>query len=136
MRQSILLFVLAFGVLQAQPSLAQQDSVDVFFIGNTPGEKFKVFWDGKLLLAFKGNKSYKHEFKVPREDMWKVKGYTNKFSVYRKPSFGIRYKEIGTFNPNYDSKKYLVIWRNPKLKNRAAIQTSWSDKEPLHIPDN
>jgi hypothetical protein len=63
------------------------------------------------------------------------KSYTNKFLVYRKSPLGLAYKEIGTFNPNYEQKKYLIIWRNAKLKNRAAIETHWSDQEPLKIPD-
>lgn len=120
-----------YNILSLQEySSTQPDSVDVFFIGNIPGEKFKVFWDGKLLTTIKGNRSYKYRFKIPRDSMWQDKDYTNKFSVYRKPTLGLRYREVGTFNPNYEPKKYLVIWRNPKLKNRAAIQTNWSNREP------
>ena len=133
MKRDIFLFF--FGIALSSSCLAQQDSVKVFFIGNYPGEKFKAFWDGKLLLAFKGSESYKYEFKVPNDESWVQKNYTPKFTVYRKASLGLRYRQLGAFNPNYEQKEYLIIWRNPRLKNGTAIQTRWSDKEPLHIPD-
>ena len=107
-----------FWIVLSSPCFAQQDSVDVFFIGNTTGEKFKIFWDGKLILTFKGSKSYKYNFKVPREEAWVNKRYTGKFLVYRKSAFGLSYKEIGAFNPGYEPHKYLVIWRNPRLKKQ------------------
>jgi hypothetical protein len=112
------------------PTFAQEDSIKVFFIGNYPGEKFRVFWEGKLILEFKGDRSYKYTFQVPRDASWIKKGYTNKFVIYRRAAWGFAYKELGGFNPGYEPKKYLIIWRNPRLKNRAAIQTRWSDKEP------
>jgi hypothetical protein len=44
--------VFGFVIFLALANVAtQQDSIDVFFIGDDPGERYKVFWDGKLMLS-------------------------------------------------------------------------------------
>jgi hypothetical protein len=112
-----------------------QDSLTVFFIGNIKGERYEVFWDGTLLLKFKGSPSYKYSFKIPIDESWKEKGYIDKISIYRKGNFGLSYKEIG-FTVGYEPKKYLVMWRHPNMKNRSAVTYRWEDKEPLRPPSH
>jgi len=126
------LFILIF--IAGSTVAYAQDSLKVFFIGNIGGERYEVFWDGKLLLKFKGSTSYKYAFKIPIEESWKRDGYIDKLTIYRKGSLGLSYREIG-FTVGYEPKKYLVIWRHPNMKNRSAVIYRWEDKEPLRAPD-
>jgi hypothetical protein len=126
-------FILLIGISSFSVS-AQSDSVRVFFIGNIKGERFEVFWNGKLILNFKGSGSYKYSFVILREHSWEEKGRIEHLMIYRKGRLGLRYKDLN-FSAYYEPKKYLVIWRNPMLKNGSSVQGSWSDKEPMQLPD-
>lgn len=127
--------IIVLGFLCTIPSYGQSDSLEIFFIGNIKGEKYKIFWGEGAAMNFKGTTSYKYSFKVPREDKsWSKRGWINNVFVYRKGRFSLSYKEV-PLTIEYENKKYLVIWRNPALRNQIALQASWSDKEPKKIPD-
>jgi hypothetical protein len=81
------------------------------------------------MLDFVGTDSYKYAFKIPKEETWAKKGYIEKLTVYRKGKLGLKYHDTGFFS-GYESKKYLVIYRNPLLRNRSAVNPVWSDIEP------
>lgn len=115
-------------------SYGQSDSLKVFFIGNVKGERFKVYWCGKEVLSFRGSESYKYSFKINRIPSWETNGNIANLMVYRKGRFGLKYVDLNPFVP-YESKKYLIIWRNPFLKKSAAVEIKWSDKEPKRIPN-
>jgi hypothetical protein len=120
---------------------SQRDSVEVIVHGNYPREKFKFLWDSNVVLSFKGTKrGYFYKFKIPFDEKWKKEGYTYRFTLFRKGFLSFSYKEIGTFNPGFEDKKYLIIHRNPYLKKGASFDTYWSDKLPRRfsftVPDN
>ncbi|NBP71176.1 MAG: hypothetical protein EBR30_07840 [Cytophagia bacterium] len=125
--------IIILGFLCTTPSYGQSDSLEIFFIGNIKGEKYKIFWDKGAAMNFKGTTSYKYSFKVPREDKsWSERGWINNVSVYRKGRFSLSYKEV-PLTIEYENKKYLVIWRNPALRDQIALQVNWSNTEPKKI---
>lgn len=129
------LLIITLIFLYTIPLYGQGDSLEIFFIGNIKGERYKIFWGERAVMNFKGTASYKYSFKVLREDKsWLERGWINNVSVYRKGRLSISYKEV-PFTIEYENKKYLVIWRNPALRNQIALQVNWSDKEPKKIPD-
>ncbi|MBL0741408.1 hypothetical protein [Chryseolinea lacunae] len=125
------LTIITVALFVSLPCFAQLDSATVIFKGNMSGERYRVYWHGKLLLAFKANKAAHHVFKVPRDTTWIKDGYTVEFLIYRRSRFGLRYEEVGTFNPDYQPKKYLIISRNFEPSPRINLDTYWSEKLPL-----
>jgi hypothetical protein len=119
--------------MSALSGYAQTDSLKVFFIGQVPGEKFQVYWKGKKVLDVSGSTSYKESFSIPKEERWRSSGGVDDLTVYRRGKFGVRYKDTGFFS-GFENKKYLIIKRNPRLKNRAAVEAFWSDVEPKKPP--
>jgi len=130
--KKIILLIIGLGI--SFLSYSQGDSLRVFFYGNVKGERFKVYWEGRMLLKFKSSASYKYSFKIPREKSLEKDGLIEHIMIYRKGVFGLRYRDL-VFQVDYEPKKYLIIWRNPMLKNWAAVQGRWSDKEPIPLPE-
>jgi hypothetical protein len=130
----LLLFLLCLS--KSMTAYCQVDSVQVFIIGNIPNEKYQLLWDGKEMLSFKSSKSYKYSFKIHRDPEWARNGWTNRLGGYRKGRFELKFREMGGIQSRYEPKKYLIIWRNASLKERIAMQSYWSDAEPLPMPYN
>jgi hypothetical protein len=130
-----LIFVLTFllFILIATEVKCQSDSLKVFFIGaEFPGEKFKVFFNGRQVLSFRSADYYKHSFSIPIGSSWKY-GTKLFFEIKRKCKFCLFYRDTG-FNPFYEPNyKYLIINRNPMLKNKYAVSYKWSNEEPFLI---
>jgi hypothetical protein len=119
----------------ALPCFCQNDSLTVFFTGNIKGERFQVYLHHERILSFKGSGSYMYSFKIPNRPIeWEKRGYIAELNVYRRGFLGFKFKDTN-LTTGYEPKKYLVIWRNPLLKNKAAIQSRWTDKEPVPYPD-
>lgn len=112
---------------------AQTDSLRVFFVGQVPREKFQVYWKGKKVLDFEGSTAYKKSFSIPRETTWQSSGGVTDLIIYRKGKFGLRFRDTAFFS-GFEDRKYLIIKRNPRLKNRAAVEAIWSDVEPRTPP--
>jgi hypothetical protein len=113
----------------------QSDSIRVFFYGNHDnGEKFKVFWDGKLIQTVKASDTYKYSFSIPRKN-WTQGDIINELSIYRKGRLGLKWKEI-SHGLQYEDQKYIRIYRSRALKNWASVFVEWTDKEPENPPSS
>jgi hypothetical protein len=102
------------------------DSLTIYLQGLKPGEKYKVYLKGYLIGDFQcKKKSCTFQFKILDEY---ENGEPLGLRIYRKCKMCFSYKDtyFGTF---YDSKKkYLIIYRNEKLKNKYAIEPLWKDE--------
>ena len=120
------LYLLA--ILLSHFNYSQVDSIKVFIVGNVKGESYKFYFGRKMVLSFTSDYSYKYAFTIPIDSSY-VENQTmmRNLSAYRK--FGLSFKRIA-FNPVYKNYKYLIIWRNMKMKMRFAMDYYWSDLEP------
>jgi hypothetical protein len=84
-------------------------------------------------LDFVGSRSYKKSFVIPWEEGWQKQGAIDGLVVYRKGRFSLRFKDTGFFS-DFEERKYLIISRNVRLKNRVAVEAIWSDEEPKKPP--
>ena len=111
-------------------SAQERDSLIVYFTGHVPKrEKFKVQYGADVILKFKSNGGYKHKFKVPLSKNAKNGDALNIY-VLRKGLFGLSYKDVG-LNRHFElGYKYLIIFRDNRLKNKYAVDSEWSNKEP------
>jgi hypothetical protein len=105
------------------------DSLTVVFQGIKKGEKYKVFYKGDFVKLIKSKKHYKYSndsFRISVLGLQDGNGLG--IEIYRKGKCGLFYRDtyFGTF---YDSsKKYLIVYRDEKLKSRYAISPIWSNK--------
>ena len=111
--------------------LAQQkDSVTVFILGRSQkGEKYKVYYNGQMILRFKSARLYMYDFNIKKGSDWKYGTRINLYIV-RKGRFGVIYRSIG-LNPYYDGKsRYYILRRSDRLKNKYAFEYLWADETP------
>jgi hypothetical protein len=127
--QTTLVFSLLFGFESKAVSQNSEDSIKIFFVGAGKGEKFRFYNDGRLLFEIKTKKSFKYDFSIPKVPTWKSGDYLPSLIVTRKGPRGLFFRD--TFvQVHFDDKRYLIIKRNPSLKNRFAIEYEWGDVEP------
>lgn len=97
-------------------------------IGNKPNEYYKFYDNGEIALKFKSGYSYKYSFNIFRDSaMIEHKSVLRTVGVYKKGLFG--YKRIG-IAPVYENKRYLVVWRNVRLRKRFSFDHYWTNEEP------
>ncbi len=105
------------------------DSVKIFFIGATSSrEKFKFYYYGKLIFFVKVKNSFNHSFSLKNVKVWYGDDLAG-FHIFRKGRYGLKFRDTGQ-QISYEPHKYLIIKKNPWLKNRFAVDHYWSDTKP------
>ncbi|HEY0654993.1 MAG TPA: hypothetical protein VGD65_17770 [Chryseosolibacter sp.] len=109
-----------------------------FVIGNTPKEKYTIYFNGEWKMTFGERKmttngvAYRITFELNRLAAWEKTGYIREFTVLRKTLFGM--KRV-PFEIAYEpDKKYLIISREHGRKKSKAFVGWWSDEVPERPP--
>lgn len=126
-------YLILFLFLCASYLSYSKDSLTVFIWGIKKGEKYKVVVQGKIQGIYFCNsksKTCSFEFKIYSGQ------YSNEepmqIDVYRKSRFSFQYKST-LFSAFYNTnKKYLLIKRDNKLKDRYAVKSVWEDLPPAY----
>jgi hypothetical protein len=109
---------------------AQIDSLNIQLIGINKGEKYKFISNGKVFYKVKCNGLNRvNDFLFPIQNL--KENATLDLFVYRKGRFGLFYRNTEAcfiFKPQF---KYLVIYRNKRLKNRYALDYEWSNNRMM-----
>lgn len=89
-------------------------------------EKYQIFIDGELYREIKpGN--FNFYITIPLDS--NIKGCMPlNFDIYRKGKFGLFFRDTNCGAFYNEEKKFLIIYRNHKLKRRFAIDAIWSDE--------
>ena len=124
MKKLLFAFLLVFLV-----SSIYADSLTVVFQGIKKGEKYKIYYKGNFVKIIESKKDFFRSTDSLRVSIIGINdGDGLGLDVYRKGRFSIFYRNtyFGTF---YDSsKKYLIIYRDEKLKLRYAITPIWRNQ--------
>jgi len=137
--QNKLLVLCLILLLNSLSVWGQSDSLNIVFLGYGPKrEKIKLFHQKQELLNFKSDGGFLYNLKIAKQPEWKDGTPLNLY-LHRKGPFSIFFKYID-FNPYYNKtlyekgKKYYVILRDRRLKNKYLVQTSWEECPPK-LPD-
>jgi len=110
-------------------SSLKADSLTVVFQGVKKGERYKIYYKGNFVKLIKSKRNFIRSVDSIRIS---ISGLNESdvldLNVHRKGRFSIFYRNtyFGTFyNP---SKKYLIVYRDEKLKSRYAITPLWRDE--------
>lgn len=124
-----------FSIATIKGNGQERDSLRVSMFGICKGEKYKFYnRNYKLIAQFEcnhkskifGNCCCSFHFSIPVDSFMKV-NKPLELIVYKK--FWFKYRDTH-FHTLYDpTKKYLVIYRNHRLKNRYAIDSWWLDEK-------
>jgi hypothetical protein len=117
-----------FFVDSNKPNFEKVDSIRVFFIGGSSPEKYKFYYEGKLVFSVKVKDSFNYTFRLNTVKIWNG-NHVSGIQIYRKGRFGIKFRDTGE-QISYEPNKYLIIKKNPFLKNRIAVDHYWSDTKP------
>lgn len=111
------------------------DSLTVYVIGGLKGEKFKIYFDGKLKLKYKGDRTFYFSFNVPRSIHWADKAQINELVIYRRSRFSFSYRSLSFVLEPYDPKsKFLVLRRSAILVPAVSFEGVWTDEPPKRPP--
>lgn len=108
----------------------KDDSINVVFRAIGRGEKFSFYVDGKRLLKIKLVGEFVDTlFQISKTIPYKKGDAFNKIVVARKGKFGVVYRDT-QIQIHFEEKSFLVIEKNPYLKNRIAIVYYWTNERP------
>jgi hypothetical protein len=111
-------------------AFAQSDSLKICFVGYSNGDQYKIYSETVVKLHIREKGKFKYLFQIPIDSAWRVGYPIHNISVSRKGKLAFRYRETGLQIPYDNTKRYLVIRRNPELKNKYAVDFIWTDKIP------
>lgn len=108
-------------------SQSTNDSLRIYLQGILKGESYKIFYNHYEFANLKcyGNFCY-YYFAIPIDSLIK-KGKEIQLSIYRKGRHSLKYKQTYFYSEYDPTQKYLIIFRNIKLKDKFAIEPLWRD---------
>lgn len=113
-------------------SFAQSDSLTVFVkIVGPKYEKYRFYHKGKLMIETPRGDFYLDSFKVALGSNFR-QGSSLDIYITRKGLIRIGYWNIPLGIPLYTNpnKKYLVIYRDPRFKNRFPLDYLYTNSRP------
>jgi len=106
------------------------DSLTVFFVGTKKGERYRVYFQNKLVIEFRSSSSYKHSVTVPRLGIWEKGGQVIELVIFRRGRFGFSYRQVTSSYKYQGGKRYLILTREDYMKNFFPFAERWSDEQP------
>jgi len=122
--------VLTFVILLATIfEVIASDSLRIFIQGMMRGEKYKIYYNHQYLRKVKCRNEKCSEYLSLSIDPSISKGKILPIEIYRKGFMGFVYRNTFfsvTYNPEF---KFLIIFRNQRLKKRYALEPLWRDEK-------
>ena len=107
---------------------AQNDSIRIILQGDfIRNEKFNIFYKDTLVKTIKCKKHHVYFFAIKKDSIIKENDILD-IRVLRKGAFGLFYRDT-YFGTTYKSEKYLILYKNEKLKNRFSIEPIWQNEQ-------
>lgn len=109
--------------------MAQDDSLRIHIQGLCKGEKYEVYYNNILVSKIRCAKKRCDDYiSIKLDSIMKEDSFLN-IDIHRRGRYALFYRDT-YFSPRYiKGKKYLVIRRNKKLKNRYALDYLWADEK-------
>jgi len=112
-------------------NLFAQDSLKIYFIGSfLHSEKYLITYEGNLLKKYCVKSYFGDTLKIERPLKYKSMEFLP-IKIFKK-YLGF-YKDTEISILNYPDKKYLLIYRDKRMRNRYSLNYYWFDN-PFEIP--
>jgi len=120
----ILILICSFNLI------AQNDSVTVVFIGHGGDAKYKLLYNGNVLLNAKDQDEFRYEIPIAIDNSLPEGSQIYSLLLLRKGKFQFRYRDTDLYVKYQSGMRYLVVEENPRLKKRIAVDYKWSATRP------
>lgn len=131
MRINKIFFLILFFFVVCLNAFGQKnDSIGVVFraIGN--GDRFKIYYNGEMRIKVRLQGQFVDTvFQIPRLTRFENGDHLYNLIITRKGKWGLKYRDT-QIQVAFEDKPYLILEKNPFLKNRIAIQYHWVNERP------